>query len=139
MTALVLDHLRGKDAIPGLLTQTEREKRATVDGIGLFFGALLGANLGTLDVLSLYDYGVVIFVLAATVMALRMFSTSERRVYAYSLLAIYAGMIALYLHFQRPQGLAPDDANRLMVTLGIWLAAVVFVELHPTRDPTDQA
>jgi hypothetical protein len=125
--------------IPGLLTQTPREKSAMVDGIGLFFGALLGANLGTLDGLGLSDYVEIVFVLAATVMALRMFSMSERRVYAYSLLAVYAGMIALYLHFQRPAGLAPDDASRLMVTLAIWLAAVVFVELHPTRDPTDQA
>jgi hypothetical protein len=125
--------------IPGLLTQTPREKSAMVDGIGLFFGALLGANLGTLDGLGLNDYVEIVFVLAATVMALRMFSMSERRLYAYGLLAVYAGMIALYLHFQRPAGLAPGDADRLMVTLAIWLAAVVFVELHPTRDPSDQA
>jgi hypothetical protein len=119
--------------IPGLLTQTPREKSAMVDGIGLFFGALLGANLGTLDGLSLDDYVKIVFVLAATVMALRMFSMSERRVYAYILLAVYAGMVALYLHFQMPAGLAPGDGDRLLVTLAIWLAAVVFVELHPTR------
>ncbi|TMJ19941.1 MAG: hypothetical protein E6G92_09335 [Alphaproteobacteria bacterium] len=116
------------------MSQTPREKVAMADGIGLFFGALLGANLGTLGGLSLYDYGVVIFVLACTVIALRMFSTSERRGYAYTLLATYAGVIAYVLYYQRPAGLAPADAARMMVTLGIWLAAVVFVELHPTRD-----
>jgi hypothetical protein len=122
------------------MSQTPREKIATVDGISLFFGALLGANLGTLEGLRLYDYGVIIFVLAFTVIALRMFSMSERRAYAYSLLVIYAVVVALFLHFQRPAELAPDDAARLMVTLGIWLAAVVFVELHPTRTPEgDQA
>ena len=115
------------------MSQTAREKVAMADGIGLFFGALLGANLGTLGGLSLYDYGVVIFVLACTVIALRMFSMSERRGYAYALLATYAGVIAYVLYYQRPTGLAPDDAARMMVTLGIWLAAVVFVELHPTR------
>jgi hypothetical protein len=123
--------------IPGLLTQTEREKSATIDGLGLFFGALLGANLGTLDGLGLYDYGVVICGLAFTVIALRLFSTSERRGYAYSLLALYVAMIATFLYFRRPPGLAPDDAARLMVTLGVWLAAVLFVELHPTRTPGD--
>jgi hypothetical protein len=117
----------------GLMSQTPREKIATVDGIGLFFGALLGANLGTLEGLSLYDYGVVIFVLACTVIALRMFSMSERRGYAYGMLAAYVGVIAFLLYYQRPAGLAADDAARLMVTLGVWLAAVVFVELHPTR------
>jgi hypothetical protein len=126
--------------IPGLLTQTPREKSATIDGIGLFFGALLGANLGTLGGLSLYDYSAIIVVLAITVIALRLFSHSERRGYAYAMLAVYAGAVALPLHFHRPQGLAPADADRMMVTLGIWLAAVLFVELHPTREPGgDQA
>jgi len=124
----------------GLMSQTPREKIAMVDGINLFFGALLGANLGTLGGLGFKDYASIVFVLAATVMALRMFSTSERRVYAYSLLALYSGAVALFLYFQRPAGLAPADATRLMITLGIWLAAVVFVELHPTRTPEgDQA
>jgi hypothetical protein len=126
--------------LKGLMSQTPREKIATVDGIGLFFGALLGANLGTLSGLSLYDYGVVVFVLASTVIVLRMFSMSERRLYAYGLLAGYVVVIAIYLYFQPPAGLAPDDAGRLMVTLGMWLAAVVFVEIHPTRDAEgDQA
>lgn len=124
----------------GLMSQTSREKIAMVDGINLFFGALLGANLGTLAGLGFKDYASIVFVLAATVMALRMFSTSERRVYAYSLLALYSGTVALFLYFQRPAGLAPGDATRLMITLGIWLGAVVFVELHPTREPEgDQA
>jgi predicted membrane channel-forming protein YqfA (hemolysin III family) len=132
--------MRGK--IKGLWTQTPREKTAMVDGIGLFFGALLGANLGTLEGLGLFDYGFVVIVLAGTVMTLRIFSTSERRGYAFALLAAYVAIVAflLFAPGQRPDGLAESDAERLAVTLAIWLGAVVIVEFSPTAGPApDQA
>jgi hypothetical protein len=126
----------------GLWTQTPREKTATVDGINLFFGALLGANLGSADVLGLYDYARLIFILAATVMTLRIFSTSERRGYAYGLLGGYVFLVALFLYLLRrdPAGMSPADVDRLAVTLAFWLGAVLFAELYPTRDAgQDQA
>jgi len=118
----------------GLWTQTPREKAATVDGINLFFGALLGANLGTLDGLGLYDYGKVIFILAGTVMALRIFSTTERRAYAYGLLGGYVLLVALFLYLLKrdPVGISPADIDRLIVTLTIWLGSVLLVEIYPT-------
>ena len=120
----------------GLLTQTPREKAATVDGIGLFFGALLGANMGTLEGLGLYDYAKLIIILAATVMTLRVFSTSERRGYAYALLVLYIAIVAIFLFGQRPAGLSEDDAQRLAVTLAVWLAAVLIVEFQPVAAAT---
>lgn len=124
----------------GLMTQTPREKVATVDGIGLFFGALLGANMGTLDGLSLYDYAKLIIVLAAAVMTLRVFSTSERRLYAYALLGLYVAIVAIFLFLpgQRAAGLAEDDAARLAVTLAIWLGAVLTVEFYPVAEVEDE-
>jgi hypothetical protein len=118
----------------GLWTQTPREKTATVDGINLFFGALLGANLGTLDGLALYDYGKVIFILAGTVMTLRVFSTSERRFYAFGLLGFYVVVVALFLYLLRqdPAGISPADVDRLAVTLTVWLGTVLLVEIYPT-------
>ena len=124
----------------GLWTQTPREKAATVDGINLFFGALLGANLGTLDGLGLYDYAKVIFILAGTVMTLRVFSTSERRVYAFGLLATYVVAIALFLYLlKRDAGIAPADVDRLAVTLTLWLGSVLLVEFYPMSTGKDQA
>jgi len=119
-----------------LWTQTPREKVATVDGIGLFFGALLGANMGTLDGLGLYDYAKLIIVLAAAVMTLRVFSTSERRLYAYALLGLYLAIVGIFLFLpgQRPAGLAEDDAARLAITLAIWLGAVLTVEFYPVAE-----
>lgn len=122
-----------------LLTQTPREKVATVDGIGLFFGALLGANMGTLEGLDLHDYAILIIVLAATVMTLRVFSMSERRGYAYALLGLYVVIVGLFLFVPgpRPAGLAADDAARLAITLAVWLGAVLSVEFYPMAAPKD--
>ena len=131
------------EKLKGLFTQTPREKTATVDGIGLFFGALLGANLGTLDGLGPYDYAYVVIILAATVMTLRIFSTSARRRYAYTLLGLYVALVAFVLYFpgQRPDGLSDTDAARLAITLAVWLGAVLTVEFYPMAPGTgdDQA
>ena len=122
-----------------LLTQTPSERVATVDGIGLFFGALLGANLGTLEGLDLRDYAILIIVLAAAVMTLRNFSMSERRGYAYALLGLYVVVVGVFLFVPgpRPGGLADDDAARLAITLAVWLGAVLTVEFYPMAAPKD--
>src|SRR5687768_4800048 len=58
----------------------ERERRTgAIDGLNLFFGALLGANLGTLGGLKLVNYMQMIAILAAMVIALRVLSASAKR------------------------------------------------------------
>ena len=120
-------------------TFTRREKAGTIDGIGLFFGALLGANLGTLGALPLYEYVKLILLLAGMVVAIRMVSTSERRLYALGTLALYVGLVAamLFLPGLKPEGLSEADLNRLVATLAVWLGATLLVEFYPTRDPLE--
>jgi hypothetical protein len=112
---------------------TARERAGTVDGLNLFFGALLGANLGTLNSLKLSSYIYFITLLAGTVMTLRMISTSERRVYALLLLAVYVVLLVGFwtvpeLH---PHGLSEGDLHRTLATIGIWVASVVLLEVSP--------
>jgi len=115
-------------------TLTKREQLGTIDGLNLFFGALLGANLGTLGTLSLYEYGVLILLLAGMVVTIRLVSTSERRIYSLALLAFYLAIVGaiLFVPGLQPKGLAVADLHRLAVTLAIWVAAVLFIELYPT-------
>jgi len=118
--------------IKTLMAQTEREKIGTLDGIHLFFGALLGANLGSLDGVSLMGYSLVVMLLAGTVMALRIFSDSERRVYAAFLLAIYVLSVGLLLYRGVGlKGLPVDDRARLGITLAIWIGTVVMTVYFP--------
>ena len=128
-----------------LWKQTRGEKIGTIDGLNLFFGALLGANLGTLQGVPLHDYVKLIVILAGTVAVLRTLSTSERRGYSLLVLALYVALLAFLFSVPdlQPEGLSKTDLQRLQVTLATWIGAVLIAELSPTHDdkpppPADQ-
>ena len=120
-----------------LFVNTEGGKAGTLDGLNLFFGALLGANLGTLDHMALYDYVQLIMILAGTVVTVRMISTSERRGLMLGLIAFYALVLTLMATtpFLRPKGMGTDDVQKLVATLAIWIGFVVITELLPVGKP----
>lgn len=112
-------------------------KAGAIDGLNLFFGALLGANLGTMQGVSPFDYFKIIMLLAGTVMVLRMLSTSERRVYMLINVVLYVVLVGGFLlvpQFQ-PHGVAVADLHRLAITLGVWLVLVLLSEFMPIREP----
>lgn len=119
----------------GIWTQTKREKLGAVDGLNLFFGALLGTNLGTLDALPIDEYGKLIVLLAGAVAAIRMAAMSERRVFAFATLLLYAAILAgvLLLPRFKPEGMAEADLQQLVVTLAVWIGAALLFEFYPTR------
>jgi predicted membrane channel-forming protein YqfA (hemolysin III family) len=119
-----------------LFRNTAGGKAGSLDGMNLFFGALLGANLGTLEGVALSDYVMMILVLAGTVMTIRIISTSNDRRHALRLLALYVALFAaiFLLPGQRPEGMAADDFNRLAATLAIWVGCVLLIEFSPVRD-----
>lgn len=55
--------------------QRAETRAGAIDGLNLFFGALLGANLGTLDHIRLVEYVQLIVLLAGTVVTVRMVSS----------------------------------------------------------------
>jgi len=117
-----------------LFRNTPGGKTGAIDGLNLFFGALLGANLGTMQALDLPQYIELVLLLAGTVMVLRMLSTSERRTYMLVLVGIYIAIIATLLVFLPPKGLPAADLHRLTVTLAIWVACILGAELSPVHD-----
>jgi len=119
-----------------MFRNTPGGKEGAVDGLNLFFGALLGANLGTMQALGLYEYVQLIFLLAGTVMVLRMISTSERRGFMLGVLAVYVLLIVgmLMLPKLQPKGMSPGDLHRLVATLGVWVVFVLATELSPMRE-----
>jgi len=117
-----------------LFRNTPGGKTGAIDGLNLFFGALLGANLGTMQALDLPQYIELVLLLAGTVMVLRMLSTSERPIYMLVLVGIYIAIIATLLVFLPPKGLPAADLHRLTVTLAIWVACILGAELSPVHD-----
>jgi hypothetical protein len=122
-----------------LLKNTEGGKAGTIDGLNLFFGALLGANLGTVSGLDLYPYILLILLLAGMVIALRMVSTSPRKGLMAGTILIYVailGVVAVVPDFQ-PKGLDLGDLHRLIATLIIWVALVLAAEFSPMEKPEE--
>ena len=110
-------------------------KAGAIDGLNLFFGALLGANLGTVQGMQLADYVQIVVLLAGSVMVLRMLSTSERRMQMLLTLAAYALLLASVVTIPalQPEGISQADLHRLVATLGIWVLFVLAAELTSER------
>jgi predicted membrane channel-forming protein YqfA (hemolysin III family) len=119
-----------------LFRNTAGGKAGAVDGLNLFFGALLGANLGTLDRLRLVDYIQLTVILAGTVMTVRMVSTSERRALMLAVLGVYVALLValVLLPGFKPDNMAVDDLHRLVATLAVWVIFVLGIELSPVRE-----
>ena len=119
--------------------QTRREKRAHTGALSLCFGALLGANLGTLGELPLRDYVFLVILLVGTVTTIQLSMASERRGYTAMLILLYVGILAaLYFVPGARPSMAEEDLLKLLATLAIWFGAVVMIELVPTVDPADR-
>jgi hypothetical protein len=119
-----------------LFRNTARGKAGAIDGLNLFFGALLGANLGTLDRMRLVEYIWLVTVLAGTVMTVRMVSASERRMLMLAVLGVYAALLAAVVLVPdfKPGNMAIDDLHRLVATLAVWVVFVLGIELSPVRE-----
>ena len=123
-----------------MFRNTPGGKAGAVDGLNLFFGALLGANLGTMQAMPLGEYIKLIVLLAGSVMALRMVSTSERRGQMFATLGLYALLIGalLFVPALQPKGLAPGDLQRLAATLAVWVLFVLAAELSPVNEAAEE-
>ena len=120
-----------------VLRNTPGEKAGSVDGLNLFFGALLGANLGPMQSLPLAQYGKLVILLAGTVIVLRMISTSERRAKVFTLVAVYVALVGanFFVPAFKPNVMPDRDLYKLVATLAIWLIFIIVAELTPTRQP----
>lgn len=119
------------------LRSTEGGKAGTIDGLNLFFGALLGANLGSLGRMNLFVYVELVVLLGGLVMALRMLSTSPRRRMMLVTIGVYVLLLAstLFVPGLKPEGMDPVDHHRLLATLAIWIFFAVAAELSPMESP----
>jgi hypothetical protein len=121
--------------IVGLEEQTRAEKRAAVTGSNLFFGALIGANLGSLQVLPIGDYLLIIITISLIVLYIHLAPVARKR---WSVIAHLALTVAgLWVLLISPVGASLFQANRpaphLFATICFWLVSVAWLELRPVR------
>ena len=129
-------HLRGTlhvgnkiDAVlgkTGLGKMTSSEYQANLNGLNMFFGAVLGFVLTGTETLNTWQFGFVLMMLASAVISILFISSSKHRL-AYS---IYALIIAITLpelinFILRGDGLVPD---KIRPTLVVWTLMTILVE-----------
>jgi Na+-transporting NADH:ubiquinone oxidoreductase subunit NqrD len=115
-----------------LFTQPENERHATLAAVNLFFGVLLGANLGSINSVPLFDYIKLVLLLGGSVMALFTIAVSTRWRTVTGLAITYALLLGLTIvdADMRPEGME-SEMERIIATLGIWFLFVVLVRLTP--------
>ena len=130
-----IDAVLGKT---GLGKMTSSEYQANLNGLNMFFGAVLGFVLTGTETLNTWQFGFVLMMLASAVISILFISSSKHRL-AYS---IYALIIALTLpelinFVLRGDGLVPD---KIRPTLVVWTLMTILVEFWGReRDKPAQA
>ena len=123
-------------ALIGLEKQSPAERRAALNGTNLFFGALIGANLGALERLILRDYLLLITVVALIVLYLQLAPVARQRWRrAGELLMVVGG---LYFLLMTEAGLAlfrsdPKPGPHIFYTVALWMASLASIELRPVE------
>lgn len=122
----------------GFNSQTLAEKRAALNGVSLFFGALIGANLGMTTNLPLRDYALIIAVICTLVLYLYLAPVARRRFWPVAtLLALVGGLYLLLIDRigeNAFEGIRPPP--HIFVTNCFWVASILIVELRPVESET---
>ena len=130
-----IDAVLGKT---GLGKMTASEYQANLNGLNMFFGAVLGFVLTGTETLNTWQFGFVLMMLASAVISILFISSSKSRL-AYS---IYALIIALTLpelidFMLKGDGLVPE---KIRPTLVVWTLMTTLVEFWGReRDKPEQA
>ena len=104
------------------------EYRANLNGLNIFFGAVLGVVMAGTETLAPHDFAVTLFFAATLVISILHVSSSRHRI-------AYAATCALLIAFlPRIIERLTDGASapsHLQPTLAVWLAITIIVELLP--------
>jgi hypothetical protein len=122
----------------GFKEQTAAEKSAAINGMNLFFGALIGANLGSLHEIQMRDYLLIAIIVCLIVLYIQVVPVARRRwSYLVQLAMMVGGLYVLLLH---PLGAdlfreRPRPSPHIFITICLWLASVASIELRPLAGP----
>jgi hypothetical protein len=115
--------------ISAKVRMTEREYRANIDGLNIFFGAVLGFVLAGSETLDNVWFGVLLAATAGIVVSILYITSSAHRI-AYSIVTLaLIGFMPVWL-----EDLLPGPASvpaKLQPSLLIWALLTIFVEFLP--------
>jgi hypothetical protein len=109
------------------------EYRATLNGLNIFFGAVLGVVMAGTESLKSWDFAFVLLLTAATIVAILNISTGTRRI----VYAIVAATAIFFLPWLMEKLLSAGAAlpDKLQPTLAVWAAMTIAIEFAPREKP----
>ncbi|XHS77014.1 hypothetical protein ACFJGW_14915 [Burkholderiaceae bacterium UC74_6] len=129
----MLAKMKGALAKGGVGRMTTSEYQANLNGMNMFFGAVLGLVLAGSEKLNAWQFGVLLGSLAAIVITV-LYITSSKYRFAYSLLALlYAWSLPSAMDFMlRSHDTVPD---KVRPTLLVWILMTMMVEFWAREKP----
>ena len=117
-----------------LFNYSAKEQRTTLASLNLFFSALLGANLGTMNEIPLSEYFKMVLLLVGAVTAILMIAVSKRGaiVFRTMLVLLAVGVLAT----SGTKGVEREFV-RLAITLSLWLSLLLLLRLTPVVGKED--
>lgn len=115
------------------MRMSAREYRANLEGLNIFFGAILGVVMTDIGDVPPLVYAVVLTSVASFVITIIYITASnQRRTYAiYAALAL-GGLWSVAHRFGEQYGLSGTHVDRRVIpTLAVWLAMTVMIEFAP--------
>lgn len=121
----------------GLGRMSTGEYQANLNGLNMFFGAVLGFVLAGTERLNAWQFGFLLLSLASIVVTVLYISSSRNKL-AYSMLALlYAATLPEMMELMlRTKDVVPD---KVRPTLLVWIAMTVLVEFWAREKGTAEA
>ena len=111
----------------GLGRMSAREYQANLAGLNMFFGAVLGFVLAGTEKLSSWQFGVVLALLASTVVSILYISSSKHKI-TYSIVALFYAIVFPEL-VDLILGGQDMVSDKIRPTLLVWTLMAIMVEL----------
>ena len=120
--------------LKALFTASEQEYQASLSGLSIFFGAILGVALGGIEDLDSLAYMTLLVMVSGVVVAILYIPASRHRVaYAVGLIALLTLLLLTHRPGDMILGTFPLP-EKLIPTLIVWTAATILVEFGPRGD-----
>lgn len=108
---------------------TEREYRANIEGLNIFFGAVLGFVLAGAETLDACRFALTLLLVGTSVVTILYITASERR-FAYAALTVLV-VAVLPQVADRLLGGGAQLPPKVQPTLAVWAALIIVIEFAP--------
>ncbi len=129
----ITDRIRG---IGDPFRPTEREYRASLNALNIFFGAVIGVSLGGIEEMTRSDYILLLFLTSTIVIAILFVSYTHRPIWNTIMLAMV--LCGFWYGAEYTDFIDIEIPDKLMPTLWVWAGMAVATEFTERAPDPEQ-